>query len=401
MMTKLFKPEQGGVFPQAREAVVNWAKARLPLIGESKPLVRVLMYPAAEQNPYLVVTKKSLEDLGARVTMLHDLESSELSLLALKHDVVHLFNIKEYQSPFNNPNLVSQVNHLARRLGHLWTARKLGLKVVWTLYNDPKGDFGSEWLEKLGRRWMFDQADRIICSSMATQKQLRERYPDLPERKVVHIAHHNFGDYYPQQVSRRQALSHLGIEPRGRVFICFGGIHPYKGLTDIIPLFGRHPLKDHTLIIAGAPSNKHYASTIEGLCARYENVHPFIRYIARDEVQYYLQAADVFVMPYKDVINSGSMMLALRFNKPIIAPRVGSIPEVLTPHCSLLLEQPGATELKNVLVKSLELDLDKAISEARRISEAYSAERLARRLMNTYLDLFPRRPKIPEEAEIL
>lgn len=382
-----------------RLALGEWAREKLAVLRRNRPLLRVLMYPAAEQNPYLVVTKRRLEQLGVKVTPVRDLDSSDLLTLAPRYDLLHIFNIKEYQSPFTSPEPIMQLHHLSRRVRNLWMARRLGLKLFWTLYNEPKGYYSSEWLERFGRKWMFYQADRIICPSRNTRSMLRDRYPDLPEEKVIHIPHHNFDGYFPCQVRKSQARNHLGIQPRGRVFICFGGIHPYKGLTDVIPLFGRHPLSSHTLIVAGSPSNAHYASTIEGLCAQYDNVHAFLRYIPPDEVQYYMQAADVFVMPYKDILNSGSTMLALSFAKPIVAPGIGMIPEVLTPSCSVLFEQSGSHALREALVKSLDLNLERASGEARRISESYSAERMTRRLVNAYLSLFPGRDPIPEEAE--
>ncbi len=385
----------------SKKAVRNVVREKLSILGRNRPPIRVLMHPAAEQNPYLVVTRRALEDLGAKVTMLHDLESGELLRQAPMHDILHIFNIKEYRSPFSHEESIGQLSGFSRRFGNLWAAKRLGLKIFWTLYNEPKGGYSSEWLERTGRKMMFHQADRIVCLSRATGRLFRERYPDLPEKKILHIPHHNFGDYYPSVVSRRQGLNHLGIQPKGRIYLCYGGIHPYKGLADIIPIFGRHPMKDHTLIIAGNPTNKHYAKNIEGLCSRYDNIHTFLRYITPDEVQYYMQSADFFVMPYKNIVNSGSLMLALAFGKPLVAPNVGSIPEVATPQCSMLFDQAGSQELKSALARSLEMNLDKARAEARRLSQTYSAELLTRKLANAYLDFYPKRDKIQEELEEL
>ncbi len=385
----------------AERVLGGMVRERLAVLRRERPTIRVLMYPAAEQNPYLVVTRQLIERLGGRVTMLHELESKEVLTQALSHDILHVFNIREYQSPFNSPQLLRQLQHFSRRMSKLWLAKRLRMRIFWTLYNEPKGAYTSEWLERVGRRWMFHQADRIICPSMATRELLKKRYPEMPDRKVLHIPHHDFGDYYPKQVSRRQALDYLGIKPKGRVFICFGGIHPYKGLTDLIPLFGKHPLREHTLIVAGSPSNKHYAATIEGLCQRYDNVHAYLRYVPSDDVQYYMQAADIAVMPYKDVLNSGSLMLALSFGKPIVAPAVGSIPEVVNSACAVLFNQSGSAELKAALTQSLSMNVEHASSEARRLRQQYDAEKLSRRLVNSYLEFFPKRAKLPEEAEEL
>lgn len=381
------------------QAIAGWAREKITLLGSDRPIIRVLMYPAAEQNPYLIVTREHLERLGAKVTMLHDLDSSELIRQAATHDVLHIYNIQEYHGAPDGGETLSQLREFSKRFSSMWFTKRFGLKIFWTLYNEPKGNYTSEWLEKMGRKWMFSQADRIIAPSLATRRVMRDLYPDLPENKIIHLPHHNFDGYFPRQVSRKQALEYLGIKPKGRVFICFGGIHPYKGLADIIPLFGKHSLKDHTLIVAGSPSNKHYASTIEGLCSRYDNVHAFLRYIPRDDVQYYLQAADVFVMPYKDVLNSGSTMLALSFGKPVVAPNVGMIPEILNPACSVLFDKAGSSYLRQALVKSLDLDIERASTEARMVCQKYSAEKLTRQLINSYLEFFPKRSRLEEDIE--
>lgn len=388
-----------GSLKSSNDLLTRWAREKLAVLHKEEPVIRVLMYPAAEQNPYLLVMRDNMERLGARVTMLHDLDSSELIRQAPLNDVLHVFNIEEYRSPFSSEDLLQRSSRISKRIGRMWIAKRMGLKIFWTLYNEPRNLSSSDWLEKNGRMMMYQLADRIVAPSRATRRLIREHYPKFPSEKVLLMPHHNFGDYFPKQVRRWRAHKHLGIKPKGRVFICFGGIHPYKGLTDIIPLFGKHPLRDHTLIVAGNPSNKHYATTIEGLCSRYDNVHAFLRFIPPDEVQYYMHAADVFVMPYKDVLNSGSTMLALSFGKPLVAPTVGMIPEIVNPSCAILFEQAGGSQLRAALIKALDLNIERAGAEARRIADSFSAEGLTRKQINAYLEYFPKRKKLEEEAE--
>lgn len=48
-----------------------------------------------------------------------------------------------------------------------------------------------------------------------------------------------------------------------------------------------------------------------------------------DRVQYYFNAADVLVQPYRYTYTSGATFLALTFARPVIAPRMGNLPEVV------------------------------------------------------------------------
>ncbi|MDG6250545.1 hypothetical protein, partial [Methanocalculus sp.] len=49
-------------------------------------------------------------------------------------------------------------------------------------------------------------------------------------------------------------------------------------------------------------------------------------------------AADVVILPYTDILSSGAALLALSFGKPIIAPAIGCIPQVLDNHGSILYD---------------------------------------------------------------
>jgi beta-1,4-mannosyltransferase len=50
--------------------------------------------------------------------------------------------------------------------------------------------------------------------------------------------------------------------------------------------------------------------------------------IPEDEMQLFLNAADLVVLPYRDVLNSGAALLALSFNTPVLTPDAGALPEL-------------------------------------------------------------------------
>ena len=45
-----------------------------------------------------------------------------------------------------------------------------------------------------------------------------------------------------------------------------------------------------------------------------------LRYISDEETQIYLRASDLVVLPYRDILNSGSALLALSFDRPVWLP---------------------------------------------------------------------------------
>ena len=44
----------------------------------------------------------------------------------------------------------------------------------------------------------------------------------------------------------------------------------------------------------------------------------------------FFSAADLVVLPFSDIMHSGSAILALSFNKPVLVPARGALPELQT-----------------------------------------------------------------------
>src|SRR5690606_10250440 len=42
----------------------------------------------------------------------------------------------------------------------------------------------------------------------------------------------------------------------------------------------------------------------------------------------FFAASDVVVLPFRNILNSGSLILALSFNRPVVAPAIGSLTEL-------------------------------------------------------------------------
>src|SRR5690606_19232771 len=55
------------------------------------------------------------------------------------------------------------------------------------------------------------------------------------------------------------------------------------------------------------------------------DVHLFLRFIPDNELHTDLSAADIVILPYRAVFNSGALLLALSFDKPVIAPHIGAM----------------------------------------------------------------------------
>jgi glycosyltransferase involved in cell wall biosynthesis len=72
-----------------------------------------------------------------------------------------------------------------------------------------------------------------------------------------------------------------------------------------------------------------------------------------DELQVYFNACDVVALPFRKVLNSGSLLLAMSFGCPVAAPRLGSIPEVACPDAWFGYDADDAAGLRNAIESAL------------------------------------------------
>jgi glycosyltransferase involved in cell wall biosynthesis len=69
------------------------------------------------------------------------------------------------------------------------------------------------------------------------------------------------------------------------------------------------------------------------------------QYVPNEKVPIYFSAADVVVLPYIDVTQSGVVQLAFGFGVPVITTRVGGLPEVVVNGETGLLVTPCDSRL--------------------------------------------------------
>ena len=63
----------------------------------------------------------------------------------------------------------------------------------------------------------------------------------------------------------------------------------------------------------------------------------------------YLRATDVFVAPFKSVLTSGSVILAMSYGLPCIVPRLGCLPETLSHQEELIYKANDVSDLYSKL----------------------------------------------------
>ena len=76
-------------------------------------------------------------------------------------------------------------------------------------------------------------------------------------------------------------------------------------------------------------------------------------FVPNDKIQLYMNACDVVVFPYRDILTSGAVVLAMSFGKACIAPRIGCISEVLDDSGAFLYDPENEKGLSQAIKSSI------------------------------------------------
>lgn len=99
-----------------------------------------------------------------------------------------------------------------------------------------------------------------------------------------------------------------------------GLIRRYKGVEGLVKAFRSVDDESLTLQIAGAPSSPELADTITRLSEDDQRISLHLGFLSDDELVSVVTAAELVVLPYRFMHNSGTILAALSLDRPVLAP---------------------------------------------------------------------------------
>lgn len=258
--------------------------------------------------------------------------------------------------------------------------RWLGKKTVLTAHNvnARTRDSNDTALNRLTLRIQYRLANHIFVHTEKMKHELMQ-ISGVPAQRITVIPFGINNAVPNTSLTPAEAKEQLGFRCGQKVLLFFGHIAPYKGLEYLIAAFRRVSASDESfrLVIAGRPKNceKYWAPIREGLRDDIEAGRVLLRadHIPDNETEIYFKAADVFVLPYRHIYQSGVLFLGQSFGLPVLAADVGSLKDEIVEGKTGFVFRPEDAE-----------DLVKAI-------ERYFSSEL-------YADLPRRRPEIRDLA---
>jgi len=209
-------------------------------------------------------------------------------------------------------------------------AREANVPLVTAVLGSDVNEFPDLFGLRPQIRWGFQRAQRILAVSRA----IADRVVELGAPRERVLVQHNGVDGARFQIrSRSDARKSVGIEHDRPVIGYVGNLRPVKG-SDVLIEAMDHLVKqlrnsDAELWIVGSgeiEAQVRARTTALGLDSR-------VRFLGRqphNTIPRWMSAVDVFCLPSRNEGCPNVILEALASGKPVVASRVGGIPELLT-----------------------------------------------------------------------
>jgi glycosyltransferase involved in cell wall biosynthesis len=259
--------------------------------------------------------------------------------------------------------------------------KALGKKIVLTVHNVNAGlrDRTDTAINRVTLRIQYRLADRLFVHTEKMKAQLVADW-SVPEYAIT-VVPFGINNAVPDTaMTPAEARQRLGIGAGERAILFFGTIAPYKGLEYLVAAFERLAAINHNyrLIIAGKPkkgSEQYWNGirrTIDGMTR--ERVIQKIEFVPDEDTELYFKAADVLILPYTEIFQSGVLFLGYSFGLPAIVADVGSLrDDVIEGKTGLVCRARDSADLARAIDKYFESGLYAALPARRRQIREYAA----------------------------
>jgi glycosyltransferase involved in cell wall biosynthesis len=261
--------------------------------------------------------------------------------------------------------------------------KALGKKIAFTVHNVNAGerDANDNLLNRLSLRAQYHLVDHLFVHTEKMKRELLSGFAVSSEK--VSVIPFGINNTVPNtKLSAMQAKKKAGIGEIDKTMLFFGNIAPYKGLDDLVAAFFQLAQEgpDYRLLIVGRPKHdKDYWRRIDETIAEseaHDRINKRIEYVPDADTELYFKAADVLILPYTHVFQSGVLFLGYSFGLPVIATDVGSLrEEVIEGETGYIARPRDASHLARTIRRYFESELYRTLADQRPKIIAYANDR--------------------------
>lgn len=261
--------------------------------------------------------------------------------------------------------------------------KSLGKKIALTVHNVNAGerDGNDSFLNRLSLRIQYKLSDHIFVHTEKMKNGLMADFYVAGGK--VSVIPFGINNTVPNTaLTSADAKRQLALSSRYKAILFFGNIAPYKGLEYLVEAFGKLAASDpsYRLIIAGRPKwSEDYWLQVKSVIDRADlgdRIIARIEYVPDEQTELYMKAADILVLPYTHVFQSGVLFLGYNFGLPAVVTDVGSLKEeIIEGETGFVCSPEDASSLAEAISRYFECDLFRELENRRPRIKQYANER--------------------------
>jgi len=229
------------------------------------------------------------------------------------------------------------------------------IKFVFTLHDVFPFDEDRKLTKLLSS--FYSMADYITVGNKPEQQKLIRHFK-ISERKISIVPHGIYNLFDNNDYSKSLARSYLGVPNNINTLLFFGFLREYKGFDYLIKAAKILKQKKHNFAIYVASGLKY---TSKELVRRYLRMikkldleKQFIlnlNYLDTSDIEAVFKASDLVVLPYTHASQSGVMMMAFGFKKPVIITDTFADKKWVNNKAGLVAKNKDANDLAKKIIQ--------------------------------------------------
>lgn len=362
---------------------------------------RIVVFPAWQDNPYLNLLHLATSAAGYWIDRVKTLDDV---LASIAEDPVDTVLHMNWTSPIcqETPDPLEARERVDRFVGALEEGARAGLKIIWTVHNVLPHDVIHRELELELHASLARLAHAVHVINPATADAVAEHYA-LPAERTRCIPHSSYQGVYGSPIERGSARRRFGLADDELAVLFLGQLRPYKGVLDLLRAASaaQQQRGSRVVLMLAGKARPEDVAALDAAMPLDVRVVRHVAYVPDGQTPWWFGAADLVALPYRNILNSGSMLLAQTFGAPVLVP---DEPHVVAHHGGerwvRLYDRSRPVEALAEAIAAAPIDDREARQAAFEAARAWSPYRMSQAMLQLVRDVQAGRVGRPEEGAL-
>ncbi|MBK9541319.1 MAG: glycosyltransferase family 4 protein [Bacteroidetes bacterium] len=240
-----------------------------------------------------------------------------------------------------------------------WLVRKIsesGFKIILIVHDVESFVFSpnKSRLKRICEKYVH----KLVVHNEYTRTELLSLLDVKTHSQIQIIPHGNFLSLATEKLQKAEAREILGLEQEKKIVLFFGLIKPSKGLDVLLRAVPQ--IDPNTEFVIAGRLRKHSFNVYNEIIRKeyiHGRIHYYLHHISNEQRNLFFSAADVIVLPYKKIYQSGVLLMAMSYGLPAVVSNLPAMKEVVQHNENgLLFQSDDADDLSSQVNRILRDD---------------------------------------------